>query len=366
MRRSTVPAVSRAACHTAHVLLLHSKTLLSPQRVLGELEALSKDLDVQGPSFPCDAVCTFLVLCMQVASRDVRLYRMQLEEKVLSWFSEAWRPGGLSRSRMSPHSIDDILSLLACICGVPKSAPLLHGIVLPDSPIVHAVVEERQLVVIRDFLLYARLPLYQPLAGTGLLKSQLPTSSDSVQSQIPIEDRDLIQPRGRERRISVFLLKALEDVLQEWDPPRELANRATAERARSSLDLAVIAILFEATLLTNGTNTNRRVLQAACRTLRAVAPTITDKRWTAEERLLIAMAFEPLIMGEDVQNSIPPWETLLSPGPGTGKRSDLLRPVKRDSQQASEAQVSARRFLQRAALRNSDVSSLLWKLGRLC
>lgn len=363
MRRSTVPAVSRAACHAAHALLLHSKVLLTPQRVFEELETFAKDLDVQGPPFPYDAVCVFLVLCMQVASRDVRLYRMQFEEKVLTWFTDAWRPSGFSRSKMAPHTVEDLVTLLASICGVPKSAHLLSSFVLPDSPIVHATVEQYDLVVIRDFLLHTQLPKHS--SAQARFAKALSDSPTSVLSQGPIGDRDLVQPRPRERRASAYLLKSLEDTLREWESSRTLTNRPTAAKARSSLDLAIIAVFFEAILLTNGTSSNRRVLQAACKILRVITPMVADRRWTVDERLLIAKACEPLIMAEVSESLVPRWVAFLPPGPNSGIRSDLLTPAKQRSQQTSGCRVSARRFLQRAALRSSDVRFAMMYLSKI-
>lgn len=357
VRRSTVPAVTRAACHTAHILLFHSGVLLTPHRVHGELETFGKDLDVQGPSFPYDSVCAFLVRMMQVANRDVRLYRMQVEEKVLAWFMEAWKPGGLARSRMSPCSIDDVLSLLTSICGVTKSAQLLHTTVIPDSPIARVMTEELDFAVLRDFLLHAQLPSRpSDTKAVATPDSNSETWLNSVQSQAPIEDRDLIQPRGRERRVSAYLLKVMEDTLQDWESSRDTLNRATAEKIRSCLDLAVLAIFFQATLLTHGTMSHRRVLQAACKVLRAITPMITARRWTQDERLLIVMAIEPLVVSEVDDALVPPWEILLPPGPGAGIRSDLLRPKIHSRRQESMAGASARRYLQRAALRSTDVS----------
>src|ERR1700722_167649 len=44
IRRANVPAVCRAACHAAFVLLLHSNRLLTSPRMLLEIETLAKDI----------------------------------------------------------------------------------------------------------------------------------------------------------------------------------------------------------------------------------------------------------------------------------------------------------------------------------
>ena len=102
MRRTSALSTSRTACHTANILLSHSKALLNSHKVLLEVEMMAKDLTIQGPSYPYDSVCALLISCMRVASHDVRLYRLQLEEKVLMWFMDTWRPGGVVKGRLSP------------------------------------------------------------------------------------------------------------------------------------------------------------------------------------------------------------------------------------------------------------------------
>ncbi|KAI0792158.1 hypothetical protein C8Q75DRAFT_805193 [Abortiporus biennis] len=357
MRRSTVPAVCRAACHTAYTLLLHSKILLSPQRVIAEIETLAKDLDVQGPSFPYDSVCDFLILCMKVASHDVRLYRMQLEEKVLSWFMEAWRPGGASKSKMSPHTVEDILKLAANICGIGKRAEVICSMVLPDSPIVDAIKEEQKASVIRDFSLYAKLSSNSGRQEggpnlVGVEESENPVTGSQREHSDP---RDLVQPRGRERRISAFLLKALEEQVQVWESIKEASGHATAERSRSALDLAIVGLFFEASLVVNGTRSNRRVINAACRLLTVVSPTMTDGRWIMEERDLLVSALEPLVLNMDLQEGEPSWETILEAGPYSGIRRDMVKSTGRPTSMQTDRMAESRRELQRVLLKSSDV-----------
>ncbi|THG99792.1 hypothetical protein EW026_g2611 [Hermanssonia centrifuga] len=357
MRRSNVPAVCRAACHVAHVLLLNAKSLLSPRRVIAEIETLAKDLDVQGPSFPYDSVCSFLILCMRVASQDVRLYRMQVEEKVLAWLLDAWRPGSTNRSKMPLHSVQDILGLLGAICASGKRVDLLCEMLLPASSIVSAMVEEHSTAVIRQFLLYARLP---PFAKPAQARhAALPDAEPTSTAYTPTSGfdlRDLSEPGGRERRISAFFQKKLEDCAQSWEVPQDSRGKPTAERARLFLDFSIMALAFEATLLLNGTRSNRRVIQAACKLLDLIAPTMADPRWTPDERALIVSALDPLILAEPRIGETVPWEAMLPPGEGTGIRKELLRSLTAGSDAPSRCTSALRRDLQRILLQNADVS----------
>ncbi|KAI9064013.1 hypothetical protein FKP32DRAFT_1665872 [Trametes sanguinea] len=303
IRRANVPAVSRAASHAAHALLLHSKRLLSPQRVLAEIESFAKDLDVQGPAYPYDSVCGFMVLCLRFASQDVRLYRMQMEEKVLSWLTEAWRISGERRTAMPLYTVAHIHSLLEAIVGTSRRVDLWCDIMLPPSPIVDALVDETQSQVIRDFQLHAHLPPYQSASSSSssAVRAALPPSGQDQTTSLPqpVEANDLVAPRGRERRLSAFLLKSLEATYESMSQPQEGRNRLTAETVRHVLDLAVVTLFFEASLLMNGTQSNRRVIQAACRLLGLVFPMVLEDRWEVQERRLILGALDPLTIADD-------------------------------------------------------------------
>ena len=354
MRRTSVPAVCRAACHAAQTLLHHSKELLTPQQVLVEIETLAKDLDVQGPSFPYDSACSFLVLCMRVASQDVRLYRMQLEEKVLAWLMDTWRPGNMIKSRMSPHTMEDILSVLASICCISRDAQVLCHMNLPDCPIVTSMIDEDYCAVIRDYLLHATLPLPPNTQGRPDTRTSPNTSPSSPPADAAEGGRELVQPRGRERRISAFLLKSLEDLIQHWELSG--GGRPSAEKARTFLDLAAVSLLFEGTLARNGTRSNRRVQQAACKLVSSVLPQAADARWTASERTLIIGVLEPLVLAEQPGNQFNRWQTLLPAGPGSGIRQ--RHPDEPGvNQVVLSSHVSARRDLQRFIFQSPDVSN---------
>ncbi|KAG1739997.1 hypothetical protein EDB19DRAFT_1709685 [Suillus lakei] len=357
MRRANAPVVCRAACHTAHTLILHSKLLLTSQRVLIEIETLAKDLDLQGPAFPYDSVCMFLAQCLRVASQDVRLYRMQLEEKVLSWLLDNWRIGTgqavkdtSGKSRMPLHTIGDILGLLESICGTLKRSDLLCRVLLPDCAIVELMEEERKTKVIRDFLLDAQLPPFRK----GAVSAGCEEITHSSVNDESIIDSELVQPRGRERRVTSSLLKAMESLVVEWDTFKETNAHPTAEKLRQSLDAVVTAFAFETLLVWNGMRCNRRVLQSAGRVMSLLAPLLTDARWTSDERVLILHALEPLVMNGEEHSTNEEWEAMLGPDLGSGIRSHTLKGLK---QKLSERHHShtVRRLFQRVFWANADI-----------
>ncbi|KAI0717973.1 hypothetical protein C8T65DRAFT_737500 [Cerioporus squamosus] len=358
MRRANVSAVSRAACHAAHVLLAHAEQLLSPHRVLQEIESFVKDLDVQGPGYPFDSVCNFMVLCLRIANQDVRLYRMQMEEKVLSWLVESWRIGSERRTSMPLHTVADIHALLEGIVSSSQRVRPQCNPILPHSIVVDALLEERQTKVIRDFQLYAHLPPYRPEWRSPTSSTSSPILADPHNSGIPGpfgDSTDLAPPRGRERRLSAFLLKSLEEASLTL-VSRDLGyGSPTAERIRSSTDLVVSALLFEGSLLMNGTQSNRRVLQAACKLLGSITPFFTDRRWSLDERRLMLDALDPLIRAEDSRVGAVEWQTLVPPNERTGIKSQVLRELLSSSTRMDRSYVSLRRDLQRFVFRSADV-----------
>ena len=320
IRRADVPTVSRSACHLAYILLLHAKRLLTSQRLLLEIEAFAKDMDVQGPPYPYDSVCAFVALCLQVANQDMRLYRMRVEDKVLSWLADCYSlhaardsRGAPGTSRPSRPLASDVTLVLASACSFRRRTGLPCRMLLPESVIVNAVKEDHQTFVIRDFLLRARLPAFIPLSTESLSS----TSPSSVLTAVDT-GRDLVSPGSRERKISSILLKALEDTeaMDSKSPP-------SAEWARSIVDFSIVALSFEGLLILNGALPNQRVLHTACKTAGNVVQLFTNNKWTLEEKALVLLGFDPLVHvaeGDDTD----PWIGLLPPHLGTGIRREVL------------------------------------------
>ena len=349
MRRSNVPTVCRAACHVAQVLLYHGRLLLSPSRVIGEIETFAKDLDVQGPSFPHDSVCTFMILCIRIASQDVHLYKMSIESKVLTWVVGVWRPDVTSPRRMPLHTIQDIFGLLGTVCGLNKSVELLYEMPLPDSVVVGAVIDECTTAVIRNFQLHAHLP--SPDDSTG--SKTCSAAAYNLASWNPPEG-SLAEPQQRERRISAHLQKTL-DEYSARSTSLEGLKVSYPEQIRTMLDWGIIALSFEALLYMNGIQSNRRVIQSACKLISLLSSRILDSSWTPTERATMISAFQPLVLAEPGGQDILPYETLLPPCEDSGICREALRSLISNTRTRTHHSVVARRALQRAILRSSDV-----------
>ena len=358
IRRTSVSTVCRTASHLAHVLLTHASSFLPPHRILAEIEAFAKDLDVQGPTFPYDSVCMFLTLCLKVANQDVRLYRMRLEDKVITWLTESWRVAeevantksqrGRAKSRMSNHTVSDVLLVLESICSLAKRSNVICRRVLPESAVADVIVEHSRTAVIRDYLLHARLPQFQP-------QEQSSRASLAHHGVTLGTDGDLTQSTGRERRISSYLLKSLEALADEWENS-ENGGQITAERAREGLDFAVLALYFESVLQLNGTRSNRRTIQAACRLIGLLIPLLSEKTWSSEERRLLLLGLETLIAIDEDAPSEEWEEAIVAPTDYTGIRRQVLGSLKSGKTTRRDAIQAERRAVQKVIFQSSDVS----------
>ncbi|KAJ3512128.1 hypothetical protein NLJ89_g3702 [Agrocybe chaxingu] len=356
IRRSNVPGICRAACHTGYALLFSSRShskdsnvLVTFHKVLLEIEALFKDMDVQGPTYPFDSVCIFLSHCLGIASQDVRLYRMHLEDKVLAWFVDNWKIGG-NRMKMDPCTINDVLLLLQTTCNLTKQVNIAVDIPLPSSSIVDSIKEENKVRIIRDFLLYAKLPPSRSSIGcdkphTGTIKPLVTTSPSQ-----------LVAPRARERKISSFLQRTLDSLLGEWEYLKD--NHPTAETARRSLDVAVIALAFESLLIFNGTSANRQLLQTAAKIILLLTPFLKDSRWTPSEKMLVAQGFEILVPPAEYSPKNIFSEALTQPGSLSGIKERTLQALAVDDVAGEQVKANRTAWL-RLMWQNADIQAAM-------
>ncbi|KAJ7623215.1 hypothetical protein FB45DRAFT_924928 [Roridomyces roridus] len=357
IRRTNVPAVSRGASHAAHVLLLYSRSQsprrlsLTPQRVLLEIESLVKDLDVQGPPVPHDSVCAFLAQALKVASQDVRLYRMQFEDKALSWINDCWSfrgSGGSSSWNLPLNMVKDIMLLLETICGLSKRSDLFCRVILPDCLITETLVDQAKTKTIRDYLLTATLPSFETRVGSKSLETPS-TATDTSR----LGD-DQVEETPRERKLSTLFLKMLETLDAEMSRLASSGTHPGAEDARQVLDWVVTVISFESLLGLNGTRPNRRVIQVACKVMLLVAPLLKDERWTEDEKALVLLGLEPLTSTGSTEDDDEFSIALIPPDTSSGIKAETLQSLT-SNRGRKESLVARRLDLQRLICKSTDV-----------
>ncbi|TFK73765.1 hypothetical protein BDN72DRAFT_956320 [Pluteus cervinus] len=356
IRRVNLPTVCRAASHAAHILIMNwdsraetcSRSPLSTQKVLSEIETLAKDLDVQGPTYPYDSVCALLSQCLRVANQDVRLFRMRLEDKVLNWLIASWRVLDISADKAMLLTLQDALTLLENICGFSFRNTLESKLSLPECYLVDAMKEERSTAVIRDFVLNAKLPSFNARPPTTDSLSQplgkgAPNDSMLAEALIQTEKRsDLLPPRARESRLSKFLLNSLEALITASEQYRDGDTLPNAETAHRYLDIAVIALCFDSLVMSNGYQSTKRVFQCACKVIVRVTGWLLNSKWTLEEKGFVLEGLEPLVaISEDRRDES--WEAMVSPETGSGIRLQTLRKLIGTSKQAGESDLLEKR-----------------------
>jgi ataxia telangiectasia mutated family protein len=281
--------------------------------MLLETEALLKDMDVQGPSYPFDSVCNFLAQSLTIAAQDVRLYRMRLEDKVISWFVDNWKIVG-NRSKMAPTTMVDALHLLETICGLSKRSILGNHVLLPQTAIVEHMMEESKVKIIQDFVLRRTLPVFVPIRRQPRSETeQAGVSKDKVQFG---------SPRGKERKLSAFFLRSLEGLSSEWELYRNKTQQLKWPDVLWILHLT--AIVFESLLAFNGTAVNREVLQNAGKVISIITPLLLKQTWILAEKVLVAQAFEQLVFDVGCSEHDGFQEAVAPPGEYSGIKEQLL------------------------------------------
>ena len=346
VHRTSVLGVGRAASHTAHVLLECQR--LPIHRVLAEIEGFAVNLVIQGPTFPFDSVCAFVCDCLRIASQDMRLYRTQLPDKVLAWLSQSWTVTGPDlRHQLPPQAIIDILGLLEVTCGLSKPTRVSLRYPLPDSVLTDTLIGHHRTAAQRDYLLHSRLrPFRTPdLSLTHVLNSKDQRSAGT----------SLVAPNVREVKVSSLLLRSLDLLCDEWKDAEDGPMDATPEKVRRSFDAAVIALYFEASLVRNGTQSNRRVIQSACKLVGRATSCLGLAKWKDNERALILMGLEPLIADGELQREDDPWDLILGPVKGSGVRRTTLVKLSSDVDFNKPDMFSAQREQQSVVWKSTDV-----------
>ncbi|CAE6466251.1 unnamed protein product, partial [Rhizoctonia solani] len=363
IRKTSVTLECRAACHAANAIVRNGH--LDDQTLFKDVEAFAADLLVQGPAFPHDSVCAFLIECLQVASRDAGLYRKQLEDKVLGWLSESWNVTETVRNnarvRLDTYSLGDILELLQASCVMTRRILPVAVSLLPDCMTTEVMLERHQSNLIRDFLIYARLPAFHPndSPNPGTRDSVAPSPRNAAE----ITDDDLTVPNDRARKSSAFLLKSLDALLVEWDSAKDV-TLMSREAARRAADLACLALWFEASVVSDGMRANTRVIKAACDLVQRIIPCISAPRWTTDERATMLLAFDVLINdGEDTVEHTP-WKGILDPDVGTGIKRRALAQMMRRNGSTMEEEIKIRRGLLQKIWRSSETKDTFMELSR--
>lgn len=318
IRKSSLATVSRSACHAANAILLSNK--IDPSIVLKDIGSLLRNIDIQGPPYPHDSVCALINEAVCVARKDVRLYSMNLEEKVISWAAK-WNAveGTRGKGRADQHAPADILPLLCNVTHLANTV-IAHPTtldLLPDCAIVDRILEEQRTHPIRQFTLFGMIADMRPAPQS------IPSPATSEVAQI-IEQAAFLE--GGARRVSDILGLMLDDFCRQWPSNKtELGARPAIQpdRCRRTVDAVVLALAYQATLQLNGIRTDSNVLQSSTRLLELIVPLLKSTTYDIPAHHLMWKGLEPLV--QMTVSSQVVWPVLLRPNAHSGIRRDMLK-----------------------------------------
>ncbi|KAF8318674.1 hypothetical protein DL93DRAFT_2164855 [Clavulina sp. PMI_390] len=279
-RRWNIPGLSRASCHAAFALI--QRGWVSSSQLSKDIETMASEITFQGPPFPYDSVCAFLRECCVISRSDLHLYNLHFEDRCLSWLIESWNvlhgtTGGFnSKSKLEAHSVGDLLSLSSVLCDLPAYDRILLTTILPDGASVEAKLAEVRLAPLINYMLSGEL------SPKSLQLTTLPKTESLAQK--------LQKPNPASLKLCLFFERVLTTLQYEWDG-KDLRSVATLEKIRRTLDFAVFALYFQATLLCNGYRDSRKIVQAACALISFLQPTFLWSSWSHFER---AVMIDPL------------------------------------------------------------------------
>lgn len=303
MRRTSLPAVCRLAYLVAHTLL--ERNLVSSRQLIEmELENFVSDISIHGgPSMPYDSVCGFLCAAIRYANTDVRLYGSGLTDATLAWLIETLESclqtthASRKSNKLGYFSQSDLFSLLLVLGEMdhldPPALVISPTIVPPHCFLTSSILDEITHIGIRQYMMDAVLPAL-PVWSTSDLHAGSHNSSQESHSEA------LSPPTQKQRKISVCLLRLLDNAMEEQDG-KEMALLPLVQ-ARRLLDSAVLALEFQSALVVSGIQVERRLIQVACQVISNVLPALQTNRWSLEEKCCILLGLEPILQCDSLRN----------------------------------------------------------------
>lgn len=281
------------------------------------IENLSRDIEIQGPHFPSDAVCTFFTKCLIIAANDIRLFRLRLPEKIFLWLSTNWKPMdgiyrshniGQTRPRADPLSPLHLVTLISRICAIEKTLDISPTRFIPDCAIANMTVDICETSVIRSYI-EAQVPSYSR-EDPPEPRTSPSTTSNAIE--------------GIERRVSAWLERTLNTlILDGADMGEAYWTTMNSDSIRRHLDLASVVLIVQGLFDFERTHTSGPAIKSACSLLVSLAPTLAFKKWRSDERAFILAGLDLLFVPFYEYPSVS-FPALLDPGVASGIPKHLL------------------------------------------
>ncbi|KAH8928956.1 hypothetical protein BT69DRAFT_1256859 [Atractiella rhizophila] len=255
LKKLSDPFLSRYAAHALNIFMLNG-SLIEDAELQDSIDQLIGELQLQGPTFPSDSVCLFLTFCIEYATKNIRLYKVQCHQKIFGWLlnswqhpldwiqKSAWRVSGSSDIYFEPTNL---LRLLAALSELNTIAIPREACLKPDCPVVAHAEEEAATAIPRGYLVEACLPEYR-------LRSASECSDGSTSNEDTFRHTNAEPPNDIQRSLSEYLRKMLAKCCN-FDEDEIVDNTCmvnwTVDKLRRVVDLLVLALLFQAELASN-------------------------------------------------------------------------------------------------------------------
>ncbi|GHJ83815.1 hypothetical protein NliqN6_0217 [Naganishia liquefaciens] len=327
----TAGASSRSAALLLQVIL--KKQLLEPVLIITSIGKFLEAVNDQGPAAPYDAVCDFMVDCLDVAEQDARMHRKGFTVKVSEWFRTAW----LAQEKMMVDAGDranyEICSAWRLICRLSGLAGCYNlvngGRPLIANSLFTRMQEEGHVVEIRDFILHAKLWPSEPEKHNTIGRT-----SESTKARI--------RPYSTSDARSLSRLFGLK--LQQLDTTD--ADATNVARLRTKIDGCVLVLLVESGFIDSDPEHSQTNFESACDLLEKMLQIAFQKNWSLAERARLFAGLDAMFpqAGSASQGKHP--EALLCvAGPTSGVLSVIMSNAgQKQSQVEHEAEMRFSEF----------------------
>ena len=318
LRRVGSPVHSRAA---SLLLLQCIRNERVPQaRLLQDIEALGRDLEVTGPPWAFDTVCELFVELLRLATSDLRIHRLNLPEKIYNRMVQHWSllPSSptvartfSSKPRSEALSVSSLARLLCAVAGLSAAALKDDIIPLPDCTIVAQRQINLRTANIDDWYFRACLSTKQadPPASQCVADGFCTTEATAN----PMAVRLVSYIRST---FHTILLEAASGAEAYWDS-------MTVEKGRRVLDISMVALLLDARLDACQVIRAERNTESAARIISCILPKLRSNKWSLAERAYVIAGLAPILL--PCEKPPAPIGGLVHAGLDSGIRSETLR-----------------------------------------